>query len=95
MLTNYIEELEDKNRPYMDFPEVQSQPSLLSWKPPDEGWWKLNSDASWSSAAMRGGVGWVIRDSAGSLIGAGCSRVSHYWPIKDLEGEAICLGLNA
>ena len=36
-----------------------------------------------------GGVGWIIRDSTGSLIGGGCPQIGKYWKIKVLEMKAI------
>ncbi|KAL5755186.1 hypothetical protein ACOSP7_023406 [Xanthoceras sorbifolium] len=44
-----------------------------SWVPPDEGWYKLNVDASLKSKDCLVGVGAVIRDSKG-LFMAGLSR---------------------
>lgn len=33
---------------------------------------EASMDASWSDHVAIGGVGWVVRDFAGSLIGVGC-----------------------
>lgn len=40
------------------------------WIPPTNCL-KMNSDASWNEDLKLGGIGWVVRDSAGSLLGAG------------------------
>lgn len=50
---------------------------------------------AWIDANRRGGLGWVIRDSSGSLIGAGCVQVDRKWSIKAMEGQAIIEGLKA
>lgn len=45
--------------------------TLLShgiWKPPEAKQWKLNVVATWFEESEVGGVGWIIRDSDGSLI---------------------------
>jgi hypothetical protein len=39
------------------------------WKPPDDGWVKINTDAGISFDARKGGAGGVVRDAAG-FIGA-------------------------
>lgn len=49
----------------------ESHQSQVSWNPPPSSSLKLNAGASWSSESGSGGVGWVIRDSVGSLILAG------------------------
>lgn len=40
-------------------------------------------------------MGWVSRDSTGSLIGAGCSQVYKCRSIKLMEAKAIIEGLYA
>lgn len=65
------------------------------WKPPGPSCWKLNVDASWYNNKGVGGLGWSVRDSNGSLIGAGCKQISRNWAIKCLEAEAILEGLKA
>ncbi|KAM2003964.1 hypothetical protein ACFX15_027473 [Malus domestica] len=43
------------------------------WKKPAFGILKVNTDASWCKTTLRTGVGWVCRDFAGLLQGAGGS----------------------
>lgn len=41
------------------------------WTPPPQNFLKLNSDASWNESLKVGGIGWIIRNSSGSLVKAG------------------------
>lgn len=40
-------------------------------------------------------MGWIIRDSNGSLVGAKCKRIERRWSIKFLEAEVIHEGLKS
>lgn len=40
-------------------------------------------------------MGWIIRDSSGSLVEAGCKQIKRRWTIKTLEILAIKEGLKA
>lgn len=64
------------------------------WRPLAESW-KMNSDASWSEEFGVGGIGWIICDFFGSLIGRGCLRIGKHWKIKVLEMKTIEEGLKA
>lgn len=59
------------------------------WTPPPPTFLKLNSDASWNEATGTGGVGWVIRNSSGSLVQAGGKRLKRKRDINLLEFAAI------
>lgn len=55
----------------------------------------MNSDASWNESLNLWGIGWIIRDSSGSLIGSGIKQVGRKWNIKSMEALAIKEGLKA
>lgn len=59
------------------------------WLPPIDGHWKMNTDAAWFDSSNSGGVGWIIRDSIGSLIEAGNSKTCIKEEIKLMEARAI------
>ncbi|KAL6129683.1 hypothetical protein ACLB2K_073032 [Fragaria x ananassa] len=45
---------------------------LYPWKPPSIGWLKANVDRAFNNTSNNGGLGVVIRDSDGVLVGGGC-----------------------
>lgn len=47
---------------------LESQLSQGSWFPPEDGFCKLNIDASRSDHEGAGGISWIIRDSTGFLV---------------------------
>ena len=51
--------------------------ALCPWKAPPIGWVKANVDGAFDSASSSGGLGVVIRDSDGVVIGGGCVLVTH------------------
>lgn len=55
---------------------------------------KLNSYASWSEEAVKGGVSWVIHDSLGSSICIECKEFRRKWLVKMPEGKAMIEGLK-
>ncbi|XP_021816392.1 uncharacterized protein LOC110758782 [Prunus avium] len=70
--------------------EIQPQPLQAisssiaqSWCKPLLGLLKVNCDAAWSAQLLRGGVGWVIRDSHGLLLCAGGEG--------DLRGSSVLM----
>lgn len=56
---------------------------------------KINSNASWNDEAGCRGIGWIIRNSSGSLVKAGCKRINRKWSVKNLELAAIKEGLTS
>lgn len=46
---------------------LKTQSTNVSWIAWSTGW-KMNVDASWNEKLGWGGVGWIVRDSAKSLI---------------------------
>ncbi|KAA0035777.1 hypothetical protein E6C27_scaffold403G00600 [Cucumis melo var. makuwa] len=49
------------------FLNLATQSTNVSWIAWSTGW-KMNVDASWNEKLGWGGVGWIVRDSAKSLI---------------------------
>ena len=49
------------------------------WKPPDEGWIKINVDGAFDSAMGEGGLGVAIRDHLGSVLLAACLGLHGQW----------------
>ncbi|CAN6562972.1 unnamed protein product [Malus baccata var. baccata] len=65
------------------------------WAKPKFGVLKINTDASWCRKSFRTGVGWVCRDFAGLLHGAGGSGAELYHSAAAGEAAAIRAALTA
>ncbi|OMO85295.1 reverse transcriptase [Corchorus capsularis] len=78
---------------------VQSISAPVSWKPPDQGWFKVNCDGSSLGNPGKAGAGSLLRDEMGNWI-AGTSRhigrasnfLAELWALKD--GLALAKSLN-
>ncbi|KAM1913203.1 hypothetical protein ACFX14_001169 [Malus domestica] len=65
------------------------------WEKPAFGILKVNTDTSWCKTTLRTGVGWVCRDFAGLLHGAGGSGVELCHSLAAGEAAAIRTALMA
>lgn len=73
-----LHELGDRARGLVDEfwevnPQMQSAPvrqSLVRWSPPSQDHYKVNFDATFFAETGSAGVGVVVRDCAGQIIGA-------------------------
>ncbi|XP_070668517.1 uncharacterized protein [Malus domestica] len=68
---------------------------VCRWEKPAFGVLKVNIDASWCKTTLRTGVGWVCRDFAGLLHGAGGSEVELCHSAAAGEAAAIRTALMA
>lgn len=62
------------------------------WKPPDQNFYKINSDAAWDKTTLKAGFGVVIRDNHGSMCG-GLSMPSSCISSLAAEAEAALHGI--
>lgn len=53
-----------------------------------------HESASWNETLGRGGLGWIVRDSDGSLVYFGMQKITRKSPIQILEAKAILAGLK-
>ncbi|XP_062015245.1 uncharacterized protein LOC133731834 [Rosa rugosa] len=63
------------------------------WYPPPAGWLKANLDGAFDSSTNMGGIGVVVRDSEGLIVGGTCCRVSSVSApivVEALAGRAAC-----
>ena len=56
---------------------MQKPVPIEKWKPPEEGWVKVNVDGAISKIGEYGGAGVVFRNHEGTLMGSAC----HFLPM--------------
>jgi hypothetical protein len=59
----------------------RSQGSAEQWRPPENGWHKVNVDSSFDGKVMHGGGGLIIRDHHGVPLAGGC----HFSPMSPIR----------
>ncbi|KAL5560757.1 hypothetical protein UlMin_036968 [Ulmus minor] len=59
------------------------------WKPPAMGMVKINTDAAWCNRTKKFGLGVVIRDHSGSILGSAATPVSSSVSVDVAEGWAL------
>ncbi|KAK9950806.1 hypothetical protein M0R45_006274 [Rubus argutus] len=63
------------------------------WVPPPNSYTKVNCDAAWNANTCRAGLGILIRDCSGSLVG-GLTRPNSCGSVLIVESEAILEGMK-
>ncbi|XP_062005931.1 uncharacterized protein LOC133723119 [Rosa rugosa] len=58
------------------------------WKPPAQGWLKVNMDGAFSSSSSSGGIGIVVRDAVGTCVGGFCQALEDVYSAKHVEALA-------
>jgi ribonuclease HI len=83
-------------RPVGEF-RVSSEAKLMtaagSWKPPKEGWIKINVDGAYMDNSRDAGIGVVIRDSSGSVLLTAWKFISDAGSAEEVEALACKGGL--
>ncbi|KAL9666607.1 hypothetical protein QQ045_000942 [Rhodiola kirilowii] len=70
------------------------QCSDFRWKPPADGFIKLNCDASWSEFTKSGSIAVVARDAAGNVLSIRARHSVQSESVSDCEGWSIMEGLD-
>ncbi|OEL13880.1 hypothetical protein BAE44_0025101 [Dichanthelium oligosanthes] len=79
-------------RPFQ--PSPSSRVVLVRWRPPPEGWFKVNFDGSvYHDGSRRASIGGAIRDSAGRLVLAFAEKTEHS-TVGIVEARAMLRGLQ-
>ena len=60
------------------------------WKPPPRGWLKCYVDGAFDKSSQTGGVGVVIRDQYGALVGDAYLKLLHVGSQKLVKALANC-----
>lgn len=72
-------------------PSNPNQPRYLlttrQWCSPPRGWLKCNFDSGFINGRSYTNTGWVIRDSEGHVVLAGCAKLQQAW--SSLQAEAL------
>ena len=61
---------------------------IRPWLKPSAGWIKINIDGAFDQVTHCGGVGAVVRDSDGSVLGGLCMKINHVYSPEIVEAEA-------
>ncbi|KAK3222944.1 hypothetical protein Dsin_009969 [Dipteronia sinensis] len=64
------------------------------WKPPDSGWYKINTNVAINKLGKKIGFGIVIRDATGSVVASSSQSVIATLSPQVAEAEAILRGLH-
>jgi len=81
---NYVKEIKQVKLPRLKMPPPP--PPTSPWLPPHKGWYKVNADGAVFSKVGWCGIGVVIRNERGLLIGSMSKKVE--LPLGPLEVEA-------
>ncbi|RLM84340.1 hypothetical protein C2845_PM04G09020 [Panicum miliaceum] len=66
---------------------------MSKWKPPGEGWAKVNVDGAYDATTGEGGVGVVIRDNSGSVLLTAWKFIQRGQDAEEVEALACAEGL--
>ncbi|KAH9653988.1 putative reverse transcriptase/RNA-dependent DNA polymerase [Citrus sinensis] len=80
--------------PQMQIEGRQKSNHEQTWKPPPEGYVKVNTDAAIYMEEQKVGLGIIIRDSKGDFVAAAMKMSKFIDNIAYAEAEAIHLGMN-
>lgn len=69
------------------------QPARHEWQRPEPGIIKINVDAAWCHRSKKGGIGVIVRNETGAVIGD-ANRILTGQGIEELEAEAIRIGMH-
>lgn len=58
------------------------------WQPPPLGWLKANVDGAFDKASNAGGIGVVVQDHCGDVVGGVCMQILHVGSPKMVEALA-------
>ena len=66
----------------------------MKWQPPDIGFFKLNTDAAVDVSSQRVGLGMIIQDHLGFVMGASAQTMVANFPPNIVEAMTIFRGLT-
>lgn len=66
---------------------------IIAWKPPSPGWLKGNADGAFDAVSHSGGIGVVIQNHFGDIVGGVCMKLEHVSSpemVEALVARAAC-----
>ena len=81
-VTEYLKEFQVANQPTQN----NGAPEVIMWKPPKSGWYKVNTDGATFEDMKSCGVGVVIRNERGEIMGDLSKKFE--LPLGGLEAKA-------
>lgn len=82
-------------QPEADFLAVPTLMQQNKWSPPEEGWLKINVDAAIDGENRLTGLGAVIRNHKGELVGATVNTVKSLGDVEMNEARVVLWGMQA
>ncbi|KAK9984138.1 hypothetical protein SO802_033663 [Lithocarpus litseifolius] len=73
--------------------EAQPAPCFNQWTPPPQGMYKVNVDAAVFKEQRCCGIGVVIRNDKGQMMGALCKKITLPWGVLEAEAKAAKTGI--
>ncbi|KAK0598868.1 hypothetical protein LWI29_000188 [Acer saccharum] len=72
----------------------KSKEALAKWKPPDRGFWKINSNAATCYSSSKIGLGIIIRDNSGLVTAAGSFKMQAVYSPLVAKVMAVWRGIR-
>ena len=88
---NLVDEFRMANEP-KDEPMADVAPTV-SWQPPSDGCYKVNTDGAVFSNSKQAGAGVIIRDGAGEVVAAISKKWNYSLGAIEAEAKAVEAGI--
>ncbi|KAG7559049.1 Reverse transcriptase zinc-binding domain [Arabidopsis thaliana x Arabidopsis arenosa] len=89
----WLENVILKEKPHVELARQRGRRD--NWLKPERGWVKCNYDASHRDEDGDSGMGWIIRDSHGSLLHCGLGKFEGRMTAEEAECSALIWGIQA
>ncbi|XP_030479109.1 uncharacterized protein LOC115696344 [Cannabis sativa] len=91
----YLQQFQSVNSAAKPAASSRTSPTpVTKWQPPPENKFKLNVDATLDSSRSKIGIGAIIRNSAGQVVGAMSKPAVGNFKSQEMEAKAMFVGLS-